>query len=365
MDGRPATPARASPLAAAAVALGDAPLTYAFAAVNVLVLLWVEGHGSSTDSASLVRFGALERSRVWAGEPWRLVSAAFLHAGWIHLLWNTIAGVPWCRPVERALGSAGFLVVYLASAVGASALSLLGQDVVSAGASGALFGIVGAALVLHRRGVGTWRAFLRSRASRWVLASIAAWSVLGLWLPLDQLAHAGGLVSGGAAAWLLSRPGRRHALAWIAYGAVLGALVVAACWPRAGLTRLEAARLEDALHSALRAGDTLEAHQLLGRADAAAYASDALAYYRALLCVQEGDLEGALAIARPLLASPERLVAQEARKVVIGAARNLGYRHYTGEGAARNPWLGLSYLEEACALGDPESCRDAARIRGR
>lgn len=361
-DARLARPARAALLAA----VREAPLTYGLAAASVAVLAWVEAHGSSSDPATLVRFGALERSHVWAGEPWRLLTAAFLHAGWLHLAWNTLAGVPWCVPVERALGRTGFLVVYLSSALGASALSLLGQDVVSAGASGALFGIVAASLVLHRRGVGGWRAFFRSRATRWVLGSLAAFGALGLaGLPLDHLAHAGGFLSGGVAAGLLSARARRPALAWGAYGAVLGAAVVAACWPRPGFTRLEAAELEGALHHALAAGDPLEAHRLLARADGAGHASDALAYYRALLHVQEGDLEGALALARPLVRGAEPLVAGEARKVAASAARTLGYRHYTGEGAPRDPWLGLAYLEEACALGDGESCRDADRIRRR
>jgi membrane associated rhomboid family serine protease len=360
MDARPPAPPRSALLAH----LAETPLSYAIGAVNVLALAWVQSRGSPTDPQILVAAGALERGQVWAGEPWRLVTAAFLHAGWLHLAWNTIGGVPGCRLVERALGPAAFLVLYLASAVGGSALSLVGQDVISAGASGALFGVAGAALVLHRRTVGSWRAFVRSGATRLVLAILVAWSVaVSLVLDVDHLAHAGGLAFGAGAAWLLSRPGGRRALPWAAYGAVLAALVVAACWPRPGLSRFEADRLETALGGAIRAGDALEAHRLLDRADAAGHASDALAYYRSYLRVQEGDLEGALATVRTLVGVPDRALRGDARRLGASVAKTLGYRHYTGDGAPRNPAIALSYLEEACSLGDAESCRNAARIR--
>jgi len=80
--------------------------------------------------------------------------------------------------------------------------------------------------------------------------------------------------------------------------------------------------------------------------------------------VQEGDLPGALRVARPLVRSEDPEVAAEAAKTVIGLAKTLAYRHYTGEGAPRNPWLAISFMEEACALGDEESCRNARRVRG-
>jgi rhomboid protease GluP len=342
------------------------PLTFVLAGACVAALAWVEAHGSSTDTATLVRYGALERGRVWSGEPWRLVTAPFLHAGWIHLAWNVAAGVPWCRPVERELGSRRFLLVYLASAVGASALSLLGQDRPSVGASGALFGVVGATLALHRRALGSWRAFAASGPARRVILAILVFSVLGgLALPLDQLAHAGGLAVGAAAAWLLSRPSPARALPWVAFAAVLAALVVAAAWPRASMSRLQAAELERSLHAALTAHDAPAAGRLLARAEAGHHDSERLRYYRALLLVQEGDLEGAIAVARRLRAADDPAVRTEATKLARDVARTLGYRFYTGDGARRDPWLGLAYLEEACALGDAQSCDEARTISDR
>ena len=62
-------------------AVRAAPVTFALAATDIAVFAWVAAHGSTTSTATLVRFGALEPSRVWAGEWWRLLTAAFLHVG--------------------------------------------------------------------------------------------------------------------------------------------------------------------------------------------------------------------------------------------------------------------------------------------
>ncbi len=351
----------------AVAAIAATPVSFALAAACVAWLGWVETHGSSTDAEILVRFGALERGRVWEGEPWRLLTAAFLHVGWVHLWWNVLFGVLACRLVERAIGSSRLLVVYLASALGASALSLLGQDAIAAGASGPLFGVVGAILALHRRGLPSWRAFLRSGATLWTAGGIVSMAIL---LPVlrvhaDELAHLGGLATGAAAGWLLSPRGPRRALPWVAFGAALATLVVAATWPRDRASRFEGEHLERALEAALRAGDALEARSVLARADARRWRSDRLALDRAFLLVQEGELEGAIAVARPLVASRDRALAREATSEVIELARTLAYRHFTGEGAAQSDLRAAMYWDEACALGDRESCRNLRRTGAR
>jgi membrane associated rhomboid family serine protease len=321
--------------------------------------------GAGRDESVLLRLGALERSRVWAGEPWRLVAAAFLHAGWFHLTCNVVFGWLVCRLVERALGSVPLIGLYLASAIGGSALSLLGQDSVAVGASGALFGMAGAILALHRRALGGWRPFLASSATRALAGGILATTAIApLFVPLDHLAHLGGFATGAAGAWLLTRPAPRAA--W-PLGAAVGALLavaVAACWPRPGLTVWEQGELEGLLHAALRARDVPAARALVTRADAGGADSERLRYYRVLLRVQEDALEPALEAARPLLRARDPVIRDEARRVVASVAKVLAYRLYTGDGAARNPWKGLAYMDEACLAGDEESCRNSARVRG-
>jgi hypothetical protein len=275
--------------------------------------------------------------------------------------------------VERALGTARFLLLYAVAGLAASAASLLAQDVVSAGASGALFGTIGAALVLHRRTLPGWGPFLRSPATVQVALQLGGWTAVAVVgaLPLDHAAHGGGLVAGALVAWLLTSPARRPA-AWGALGLALLLLGVAACWPRAGLTRFGAAELERHLHAALRAKDQPAAAALLAQADREGLSDDALTYYRAILAVQEGRLEEAARLLRPLARGGDAPAARgsegplraEARRALAGVARNLGYRSYTGDGAPLDPQAGLAWFEEACAAGDDASCRDVERIRG-
>jgi membrane associated rhomboid family serine protease len=86
-----------------AARLRAAPGTVALAAAQLAVIAWMAAHGSTTDPALLARMGALDHARVWDGEPWRLLTAAFLHVGPVHLLWNLAFGVPLCALVERAM----------------------------------------------------------------------------------------------------------------------------------------------------------------------------------------------------------------------------------------------------------------------
>jgi hypothetical protein len=225
--------------------------------------------------------------------------------------------------------------------------------------------MLGALLALHRRALGGWRPFLASRATRSLLLGIAVTAAgASLVVPVDHLCHAGGAVAGAAGAWLWTRPAPARAWPWAFAGAALAAVVVAAAWPRAGLTRLQRAELERDVHAALVARDPAAARALVARAAAAGHDSERLASYRALLLVQEGDLERALDAARPLRAARDPAVRAEGDRIVAGVARVLAYRAYTGDGAPRNPWRGLSLLDEACGAGDAESCRNAARVRG-
>lgn len=353
--------ARAGRLAA----LRAAPASTALMAACVAVFAVTAALGAGRDEGLLLRAGALERSRVWAGEPWRLVTAAFLHVGPVHLLCNVVFGFLACRLVEHALGARRLLGLYLASAVGGSALSLLGQDGISAGASGALFGVIGAVLALHRRALGGWRPFLASPATRSLALGIVATAVGGsLVVQLDHLSHAGGLVTGAAGAWLLTRPPGTRRLPLAAAALALAALAVLAAWPRPGLTRWQRAELERALHDALRARDRAAARALVGRAEAAGHASERLESYRALLLVQDGDLEEALAAARRLRSARDPEVRAEGDRIVGSVAKVLAYRAYTGDGAPRNPWRALSLWQEACEAGDAESCRNGSRVGG-
>ncbi|MGC3996266.1 MAG: rhomboid family intramembrane serine protease [Anaeromyxobacter sp.] len=230
-----------------------APVTALLAAACLGAFAWLQAQGGSTDPVTLLRWGALAREPVWfEGQGWRLLTATFLHAGFIHLACNLGFGLPWCALLERGIGHGRFAALWLACAVAGSALSLLGGRAdVSVGASGALFGVIGAVLGMQRRHAGGWRPFLAHRGVRAVLVNLLLLGVAGLWLPIDNLAHLGGLVTGAAAGWLLAGPPR--AWGWGGLAAGWLAATALALHPPAAL-RAEAARAHGEIRPAPGAG---------------------------------------------------------------------------------------------------------------
>lgn len=175
--------------------------TGALIAANVAVfgVMVASGvHPLSPTSQSLLTWGADYAPKVSEGQWWRLLTAMFLHVGVVHIamnmwgLWNVGSFV------ERALGTTIFLVIYMLSGWAGSVVSVLMKPMsVSAGASGAIFGIFGAmlALVLRpRRGV-PMEALRPIRNSTLSLLAINLW--LGITTPvIDLAAHGGGFVAG-------------------------------------------------------------------------------------------------------------------------------------------------------------------------
>lgn len=256
------------PFAAAVSGLAGMPATLVISLACVAAWIATTLTGDSTSASHLVAAGALERGHVWAGEPWRLLTAPFLHAGAAHLAWNVGGALLSGGPVERAIGSGRFLAIYLASAIGGSALSLLAQDAVSVGASGALFGILGAVLAIRHRMLGSWRAFAADPPTRRLLVALALWNVMGIGLALagvrlDHFAHVGGFVLGALAARAVTsrRPARRGAQLF----ALVAALAAVAAWPRATLSKVTAWELEEELEKALDEDDWFRAKALVDR----------------------------------------------------------------------------------------------------
>ena len=131
---------------------------------------------------------------VAAGEYYRLLTSAFLHGGIVHLLLNMYALYLFGPQLEAALGRLRFIVLYVVSALGGSALSYAFASPVqpSLGASGAVFGLLGAYLVINRR---------LGRSNTPVLMLLAINLAYGFLVPnIDWRAHLGGLVTGGLVA---------------------------------------------------------------------------------------------------------------------------------------------------------------------
>ncbi|WP_169979956.1 rhomboid family intramembrane serine protease [Tautonia rosea] len=142
------------------------------------------------------------------GQIWRLLTSVFLHGGIIHLAVNLWVLSRIGPLVERLYGNLGFAMLYLAAGLGGALVSSWWQPlVVSIGASGAIFGLIGglgAFLILHRKAIpGPVVASVRGG----VIAFVVYNTLFGLAIPgIDNAAHLGGLASGFVAGLLLQRP---------------------------------------------------------------------------------------------------------------------------------------------------------------
>lgn len=201
-----------------AAASGDVTkvLTGLLVAVYVLQQL---GIGDLTERG--LTFGPL----VAEGEWWRLVTGGFLHAGLLHIGFNGYLLYQLGMLLEPALGRSRFLAVYTAGLAGGSAgVMLLSWDAPTLGASGAVFGLMGAAMVmLRRRGINPWQTQIGSL----VLLNL----VITFIIPQVSIGgHLGGLAGGAvAAAALVAVDGRSSGVpAWLVAGGLMAAAFGAA-----------------------------------------------------------------------------------------------------------------------------------------
>jgi membrane associated rhomboid family serine protease len=180
----------------------DAPATVALVALNVAVyLLTIYDGGGGLDSpgGKIFQDGALVGAAIDLNGDWyRLVTAMFLHAGVLHIAFNMLALYWLGTVVEQAIGTWRFLLVYFVSGLAGSAGALLltGPFAFTVGASGAIFGIMGALLVLEYVATGTFAG----QALTLILLNLA----LTFAIPNISIGgHLGGLVGGVLATFAL------------------------------------------------------------------------------------------------------------------------------------------------------------------
>lgn len=152
--------------------------------------------GALASREAIVAFGALERQEVARGGYWRLLAATLMHGGFNHLFGNAVALLILGMICEHAFGPRQFMLLYVASALAGSIMSLLSNAGPSVGASGAIFGLQAAAIVLFRRHRD--RLLLRDRRIGLVLLAWALYSIAsGIVTPyVDNGAHIGGALGG-------------------------------------------------------------------------------------------------------------------------------------------------------------------------
>jgi membrane associated rhomboid family serine protease len=179
----------------------NAPAVFILILLNVTAFIFEISFGNWTDPEVLHQLGALEPYAVVVqGQYWRLFTALFLHAGFVHLLFNLFALYVLGPPLERSIGSLRFAVCYLisglASSAGVIALTVIGfvQVAQLVGASGCIMGIVGAwagFLLRHRHA-----PHAKQRLGN-VLMIIAIQTAFDLSTPqVSMAAHLCGLITG-------------------------------------------------------------------------------------------------------------------------------------------------------------------------
>jgi rhomboid protease GluP len=178
------------------------PLTLSILATLVGVFAWQVSSGALASAEAIIAAGALVRDRVvvpgavLGGEWWRMFTATLLHGGPDHLIGNAISLYVLGMACEHAFGSARYAGIYLASALGGSVVSVLLAPGPSVGASGAIFGLMGAViahLIKHQH-----RFYVRDKRIGIVLLAWAAFILAeGFASPfVDNGAHVGGLLTG-------------------------------------------------------------------------------------------------------------------------------------------------------------------------
>jgi membrane associated rhomboid family serine protease len=204
----------------ARVRAGAPVVTYVLIAVNV-VMFALQTISHDVQSALVMHSPA-----VAGGELYRLLTSAFLHYGPLHLVFNMWALYVVGPPLEAALGRLRYTALYLLSALGGSVLVFLlaSLGAATAGASGAVFGLFGAAFVVGRR--------LRVDV-RWIVALIVVNLVITVVAPnISWQGHLGGLVTGAvvAAAYVYAPPTSRVAVQIGATVAVLAVFTALIWW---------------------------------------------------------------------------------------------------------------------------------------
>lgn len=185
----------------------------ALIAINVLCFLYLELAGSTQSTGFMLEHGAMFAPLVLEyGQYYRLLTSVFMHFGVSHLMNNMLVLFVLGDNLERALGHVKYLIFYLLCGIGANIVSMTvdlmtGSIAVGAGASGAIFGVVGGLVYA----VGINRGRLEDLTSRQLGAMILLTLYHGFTsMNVDNAAHIGGLATGVLLGVLLYRKPKRN-----------------------------------------------------------------------------------------------------------------------------------------------------------
>lgn len=176
------------------------PVTSVILTINILLFVLMTFTGGTESTENLIRFGAQVTQSPFneLSQAWRYITAMFLHIGFQHLLFNCFAIFVFAPPLERILGTSRYSIIYLGSGLAGNLLTelfaaLLGANSLSAGASGAIFGIYAAYVY-----VGLFRKELLDQQSYKTIVIILAVGLIYTFIMphVNIYAHLGGFIGG-------------------------------------------------------------------------------------------------------------------------------------------------------------------------
>jgi membrane associated rhomboid family serine protease len=219
------------------------PAAHPYVTIAILILLtlifvMMLAAGQNDIGRVAVQFGAKDNVLIQQGQWWRLITPIFLHGGWLHLLVNGFSLFSLGGSMERIYGPKKYLLIFLFAGFTGNLLSYWLSPTLSLGASGALFGLVGAGLVFPIR----FRSLINPEARTSILRQLASVAIINLAIGfslqgiIDNWAHIGGLLGGAFAALFLipdvleRRPGSFVANSVLTALVLLSIGTVAAAW---------------------------------------------------------------------------------------------------------------------------------------
>lgn len=188
--------------------------TYIFMIIQVAIFLLLELQGGSTNTNTLIKYGAKFNFYIYEGEWWRFFTPIFLHIGFMHLIMNTLSLYYLGTLVERMYGNIRFLFIYFFAGAAGFIASFLFSPLVSAGASGAIFGCFGALLYF---GLINPKLFSRTMGAN-VIGILILNIIIGFSISsIDNAGHLGGLAGGFLAAGIVHFPKKKKPLLQIVF----------------------------------------------------------------------------------------------------------------------------------------------------
>ncbi len=178
-------------------------VTYVLIGINLLMYILMTAIGYINDwgqNLQLILFGAKVNELIDVGQVWRLLTCVFLHVGIAHLICNCYAIYVYGPVVERLFGKARFLTIYIVGGIMGSLMSYAFSDAASAGASGAIFGLIGCMFYFREKYPDIFRRIF----GRSLFIILGLNLLFGFIQPgIDNFGHIGGFIGGFVSAWVV------------------------------------------------------------------------------------------------------------------------------------------------------------------